>query len=123
MGRWRSSGDRLISAPPHGGSAARPDARDHPNGGGSVTTWSDERPRLLGYVPCMGQSWRSGVNGGRTLVDVVIAALVAGLSVLDLVSSSDQPLPGERPADWLAYVLVIVASLALIWRRRAPLVV
>jgi signal transduction histidine kinase len=71
----------------------------------------------------MGQSWRSRLNGGRTLVDVAIAALVAGVSVLDLVSSSDDPLPGERRADWLAYVLVIAASLALIWRRRAPLVV
>jgi signal transduction histidine kinase len=59
----------------------------------------------------------------RVLVDVVVAAVVAVLSVLDVGSASAEAMPGERPADALAYALVVAASVSLVWRRRAPIAV
>jgi signal transduction histidine kinase len=59
----------------------------------------------------------------RVLVDVAVAVAVAVLSVVDLASSSAVVQPGQRPADALAYALVIVGSLNLFWRRRAPIAV
>ena len=59
----------------------------------------------------------------RVLVDAAVAVAVAVLSVVDLASSSAVVQPGQRPADALAYVLVIVGSLNLFWRRRAPIAV
>jgi len=49
--------------------------------------------------------------------------VVAVLAVVDVASASSARLPGERPADALAYALVVAASISLVWRRRAPVVV
>jgi signal transduction histidine kinase len=46
--------------------------------------------------------------------------VVAVLAVLDVAASADR---GQRPADALAYALVVTASLNLFWRRRAPVAV
>ena len=59
----------------------------------------------------------------RMLVDVVVAAVVAVLSVLDVGAASAEAMPGERPADALAYALVVAGSVSLVWRRRAPIAV
>ena len=58
----------------------------------------------------------------RVVVDVVVAVVVAVLSVLDVAAANDAS-RGQRPADALAYALVITASLNLFWRRRAPIAV
>ena len=57
----------------------------------------------------------------RVLVDLVVAAVVAVLAVFEVAPSSAEALPGERTADAVAYALVIVASVSLVWRRRAPI--
>ncbi len=59
----------------------------------------------------------------RLLVDLVVAAVVAVLSVVDVASTSASPLPGDRTADGLAYALVIAGSISLFWRRRVPIAV
>src|SRR5262245_30520568 len=59
----------------------------------------------------------------RVVVDVAVAVGVAVLSVVDLASSSANVQPGQRSADALGYALVIVGSLNLFWRRRAPIAV
>jgi signal transduction histidine kinase len=59
----------------------------------------------------------------RRLVDVCVVVVVAVLSVADVAASSADRLPAQRAADALAYALVLVGSLALGWRRRAPVVV
>jgi signal transduction histidine kinase len=59
----------------------------------------------------------------RVLVDVLVATVVAVLSVVDVASASSERLEGERAADWIAYALVIVGSLSLVWRRRRPIAV
>lgn len=56
----------------------------------------------------------------RMAVDGMVAVVVAVLSVLDVAAVSDR---GDRPADGLAYVLVVTGSLNLFWRRRAPVAV
>jgi signal transduction histidine kinase len=56
------------------------------------------------------------------VVDVVVAIVVAVLSVLDVAAAGDES-RGQRPADALAYALVVTASLNLFWRRRAPVAV
>jgi hypothetical protein len=66
---------------------------------------------------------RSWARDPRVLIDLVVAAAVAVLSVVEVATTSAEPLPGDRPADALAYALVIVASISLVWRRRAPIVV
>ena len=66
---------------------------------------------------------RSWARDPRVLIDLVVAAAVAALSVVEVASTSAEPLPGDRPADALAYALVIAASISLVWRRRAPIVV
>ena len=58
----------------------------------------------------------------RVVVDVIVAVVVAVLSVLDLAAADDAS-RGQRPTDALAYALVITASLDLFWRRRAPVAV
>ena len=58
----------------------------------------------------------------RVVVDLVVAVVVAVLSVLD-VAAANNASRGHRPADALAYALVITASLNLFWRRRAPIAV
>ena len=57
----------------------------------------------------------------RVLVDVVVAAVVAVLSVVEVATTSANRLPGDRAADGYAYALVAVGALSLAWRRRAPL--
>ena len=37
--------------------------------------------------------------------------------------ASDDRLPGERAADWLAYALVVSGAASLVWRRRYPIAV
>jgi signal transduction histidine kinase len=59
----------------------------------------------------------------RVVVDAAVAVVVAVLSVVDVASESDLARPGDRPADALAYGLVIAGSLSLFWRRRAPIAV
>ncbi len=63
------------------------------------------------------------VRDPRVLVDLVVATVVAVLSVVEVAATSAEPLPGERPADALAYALVIAGSIALVWRRRVPVAV
>jgi signal transduction histidine kinase len=63
---------------------------------------------------------RHWVRDPRVAVDVVVALVVAVLAVLDVAASADR---GQRPADALAYALVVTASLNLFWRRRAPVAV
>jgi signal transduction histidine kinase len=65
---------------------------------------------------------RSAVDP-RTAVDVVIAVLLGTFSLIGVVAESADPPPGERPADALAYGIVVLAALALVWRRRAPVTV
>jgi signal transduction histidine kinase len=57
----------------------------------------------------------------RVLVDFLVAFVVGVLSVVDVASASDVGLEGRRPADALAYGLVIAGSASLFWRRRAPI--
>jgi signal transduction histidine kinase len=57
----------------------------------------------------------------QALLDVVLAAIVAVLSLADVAASSADE-SADRATDALAYVLVIIGSGSLIWRRRAPLV-
>ena len=45
----------------------------------------------------------------RVVVDVVVAVVVAVLSVLDVAAASADASRGQRPADGLAYALVIAA--------------
>ena len=59
----------------------------------------------------------------RVLVDVIVAAVVAVLSVFEVAVASDDRLPGERAADWLAYALVVSGAASLVWRRRYPITV
>ena len=59
----------------------------------------------------------------RVLVDLAVAAVVAVLSVLDVAVASAEAMPGERPADAVAYALVVAGSVSLVWRRRAPIAV
>jgi signal transduction histidine kinase len=59
----------------------------------------------------------------RTTVDVVIAVLLGTFSLIGVVAESADPPPGEHAADALAYGLVVVAALALVWRRKAPVTV
>jgi signal transduction histidine kinase len=67
------------------------------------------------------QEMRSADGRPRALVDAAVALLVGALSLVDVASASAERLPGERPADGLAYALVVVAGVSLIWRRRAPI--
>jgi signal transduction histidine kinase len=57
------------------------------------------------------------------LVDLVVAAVVAVLSVFDVASTSTEALPGQRAAGGLAYALVLAGSVSMVWRRRAPIAV
>ncbi len=66
---------------------------------------------------------RRWVPDPRVLVDLVVAAVVAVLAVVDVASASAEGLPGERTADGFAYALVIAGSVSLVWRRRAPIAV
>ena len=56
----------------------------------------------------------------RRLVDVVVVVVVGVLAVADVASASNG-IDGERPADALAYALVIAGSVSLYWRRTAPI--
>mgnify|MGYP001312387523 CR=1 FL=1 len=57
----------------------------------------------------------------RVLIDVVVAVVVAVLSVVEVSTTSAEALPGERTADGFAYLLVIAGSSSLVWRRRTPI--
>lgn len=59
----------------------------------------------------------------RVLLDVVLAAVVGVLSVIDVAQASTDLVEGDRPADWVAYTLVVAGSASLVWRRRFPLTV
>jgi signal transduction histidine kinase len=50
-------------------------------------------------------------------VDIALAVLVGAVTAID-VTGSDHP--GAEPADAFAYVLVLIGSVALVWRRAAP---
>ena len=64
---------------------------------------------------------RSAAGRRRVLVDVAVAVLVGVLSLFDVAAASAERLPGERPADGLAYALVVLAAVSLVWRRRVPI--
>jgi signal transduction histidine kinase len=68
-------------------------------------------------------SWRRPAPDPRVLVDVLVATVVAVLSVVDVASASAERLDGKRAADWIAYALVIAGALSLVWRRRRPIAV
>jgi signal transduction histidine kinase len=55
------------------------------------------------------------------LVDVVVATVVAVLSIVEVATTSTNRLPGERAADGYAYALVAAGAMSLAWRRRAPI--
>ena len=55
--------------------------------------------------------------------DLAVATVVAVLAVFDVANASADRVPGERPADAVAYALVLAASASLVWRRRLPLAV
>jgi signal transduction histidine kinase len=55
------------------------------------------------------------------LVDVVVATVVAVLSLVEVATTSTNRLPGVRAADGYAYALVAVGAMSLAWRRRAPI--
>jgi signal transduction histidine kinase len=59
----------------------------------------------------------------RVLVDLVVAAVIAVLSVAEVASTSAEAPPWERTADGFAYALVIAGSVSMVWRRRTPIVV
>ncbi len=66
---------------------------------------------------------RKWVRDPRLLVDLVVAVVVAVLSVVEVASTSAEALAGERTADAFAYALVIAGSVCLVWRRRRPITV
>ena len=53
--------------------------------------------------------WRSLIRR-RAWSIVAVAVVVAVLAVVDVASASDWRMPGDRPADALAYVLVVAGS-------------
>ena len=59
----------------------------------------------------------------RVLVDLLVAAVVAVLSVIEVTSVSADAPAWERTADGFAYALVVAGSVSLVWRRRAPIAV
>lgn len=67
-----------------------------------------------------GNDVRSAGRRPRTIFDVALAVLVGVLALFDVASASAERLPGERPADGLAYALVALAAVSLVWRRKAP---
>ena len=67
-------------------------------------------------------AFRRWVSDPRVVVDLVIALVVAVLAAADIAASSTND-PAARPADALAYTLVVVGSASLVWRRRAPVAV
>jgi signal transduction histidine kinase len=56
----------------------------------------------------------------RVVADIAVTLVVAVFSVFDVASASAEEMPGEEPADWLAYALVLAGCVALLWRRRSP---
>src|SRR5262245_47494036 len=66
---------------------------------------------------------RPSLADPRVAVDAAVVVVVAVLSVVDVAAQTDLARPGDRPADALAYGLVVAGSLSLYWRRRAPVVV
>lgn len=59
----------------------------------------------------------------RVLFDVAVAVLFGLFSAIEVAGVSDNVGSGARQADALAYGLVAVAALALVWRRRASIAV
>ena len=66
---------------------------------------------------------RRWLSDPRVVVDLIVVGVVAILGVVDVAAASTERIPGERPADGLAYALVIAAAVSLFWRRRAPVLV
>lgn len=58
---------------------------------------------------------------GPLMFDIAVAALLTTLAIIDAVA--DEVLAGEREPDAMAFGLIVVAGLSLVWRRRKPLVV
>ena len=63
---------------------------------------------------------RRWVSDPRHLVDLLVVVVVGVLSVADVASADDAGIEGRRPADALAFVLVIAGSVSLYWRRSLP---
>jgi len=66
---------------------------------------------------------RRWASDPRRLVDLLVVVAVAVLSVAEITTVSNTAEAWQRPADALAYVLVLAASVSLYWRRRAPIAV
>ena len=66
---------------------------------------------------------RRWASDPHRLVDLLVVVAVAVLSVAEITTVSNNAEVWQRPADALAYVLVLAASVSLYWRRRAPIVV
>jgi signal transduction histidine kinase len=64
--------------------------------------------------------WRSDP---RVLLDLFVVAVVAVLAIADLASVDAGRQDAQRPADALAYALVVCGAAALYWRRRVPVAV
>jgi signal transduction histidine kinase len=62
-------------------------------------------------------------SDARRLVDPLVVVAVAVLSVAEITTVSNNAEAWERPADALAYALVLAGSVSLYWRRRAPTLV
>jgi signal transduction histidine kinase len=59
----------------------------------------------------------------RTVVDVVIAGLIGVFSLIGVLTESTDLSPGEQAPDALAFTIVVAGAVALVWRRRTPVVV
>ena len=125
----QSSGEPLIAVPSDEWLLRRARSSRHPFGGCPVSTsadvWHDPiavRSTHESAVVVAVRVRRRWSGDPRVVVDVVVAVVVAVLSVVDVAAANDAS-RGQRPADALAYALVITASLNLFWRRRAPIAV
>lgn len=83
-----------------------------------MTRRHPRRPPLAHRAAAPWRAWRLGVAGVPELViDAAVAAVVAALASGAMVVSDE---PATRPADGLAYALLLAASAPLALRRRWP---
>ena len=80
----------------------------------------DLMPREATDVLSVVQRLQDWARLHHRLLDVLFAALVGSAALADVVGIT--PANGARGVDVAAVVLIIIASAALIWRRRFPLI-
>jgi signal transduction histidine kinase len=78
------------------------------------------RPLTSAAISHAHATWR-WAGDRRVLVDVLFAGFIAVLAVADV--AAPEAMPGQRDADLLAYAMVLVGAMSLVWRRRAPVAV